>query len=119
MARIDMKQAAGFLLAGGVAGVALALLYAPQSGSRTRRDIRKFAGTTLDRLDVLQGDIRVQVSDWVDDVTEVVKDAVARGNRFSVKGREQVLQGLDTAKTYIDEGKDRIEQLIGSSTENS
>ena len=53
MAQIDMKQAAGFLFAGAMVGAAVALLYAPQSGVRTRKDITKFARKTVDRLDDL------------------------------------------------------------------
>ncbi len=47
MARIDIKQAAGFLFAGAMVGAAIALLYAPQSGVRTRKDVKKFAGKTV------------------------------------------------------------------------
>ena len=56
MAQIDMKQAAGFLFAGVVAGAAIALLYAPQSGVGTTKNIKKFARKTVDRLDDIQGD---------------------------------------------------------------
>ena len=78
MARNDLKHAAGFLFAGATVGAAIALLYAPRSGVRTRKDITKFARKTVDRLDDLEADIRDQVADWVDDMTEIVKDGVDR-----------------------------------------
>jgi gas vesicle protein len=112
MAEIDMKQAAGFLFAGAMLGAAIALLYAPQSGVRTRKDIRKFAGKTMDDLDGLQGDIREQVSDWVDGMTEIVKDGVDRGKKLSAEGYERVLQGFDNAKKCVEDGRTRLEQLI-------
>ena len=62
---MSMKQAAGFLVAGAMAGAAVALLYAPKSGARTQKDIRKFARKTAERLDDLQGDIRDKVAEWV------------------------------------------------------
>src|SRR5689334_5750785 len=112
MAEIDRKQAAGFLFAGAMVGAAIALLYAPQSGAQTTKDIKKFARKTADRLDDLQGDIRDQVADWVDDMIEIVKDGVDRGKKLGAEGYEQVLQGFDNAKKCVEDGKTRIEQLI-------
>jgi gas vesicle protein len=114
MADIDMKQAAGFLFAGAMVGAAIALLYAPQSGDRTKKDIKKFARKTVTRLDDLQGDIRDKVADWVDDMTEVVKDGVDRGKKLGAEGYEQVLQGFDNAKKCVEDGRSRFEELIKS-----
>ena len=112
MAEIDIKQAAGFLFAGAIVGAAVALLYAPQSGVRTQKDIKKFARTTVDRLDDLQTDIRDKVTDWVDDMTEVVKDGVDRGKKLGADGYEHILQGFDNARKCVEDGKSRFEQLI-------
>jgi len=112
MAELDIKQAAGFLFAGAIVGAAVALLYAPQNGVRTKKDVKKFARTTVDRIDDLQTDIRGKVSDWVDDMTEVVKDGVGRGKKLSADGYDQVLQGFDKARKVVEEGKGRFEQLI-------
>jgi gas vesicle protein len=112
MADIDIKQATGFLLAGAVVGAAVALLYAPQSGVRTQKDIKKFARTTVDRIDDLQTDIRDKVSDWVDDMTEVVQDGVDRGKKLGADGYEQILQGFDNARKFVEDGRSRFEKLI-------
>ena len=112
MAQINMKQAAGFLFAGAIVGSAIALLYAPQSGVRTRKNIKKLARETVDRLDDLQEDIRDQVSNRVNDMAEVVKDAVDRGKKLGAEGYDHVLQGFDNAKKYVQDGRSRLEQLI-------
>ena len=112
MAQINMKQAAGFLFAGAIVGSAIALLYAPQSGLRTKKDIVRFARKTVDRLDDLQEDIRDQVSNRVNDMAEVVKDAVDRGKKLGAEGYENVLQGFDNAKKRVEDGRSRLEQLI-------
>jgi gas vesicle protein len=112
MAKIDIKHAAGFFFTGAIVGAAVALLYAPQSGVRTQKDIKKFARTTVDRLDDLQTEIRDKVSDWVDDMTEVVKDGVDRGKKLGADGYEQILQGFDSARKCVEDGKSRFEQLI-------
>ena len=112
MAQINMKQAAGFLFAGAIVGSAIALLYAPQSGRRTKKDMMRFARKTVDRLDDLQEDIRDQVSNRVNDMAEVVKDAVDRGKKLGAEGYDHVLQGFDNAKKYVQDGRSRLEQLI-------
>ena len=81
-----------------MAGAVVALLYAPQSGSRTTRDIRRFSRKTLGRLDDLQGNIRDQVTEWVENFTDLVKDGIDSGKKLGADGYEQVLQGFDTTK---------------------
>ena len=102
MARIDMKEAAGCLVVGAMVGAAIALLYAPQSGVRTKKDIKRFARKTVDQLEALQGDVRDQVTDWVDDMTEIVKDGVDRGKKLGAEGYEQVLQRFDSMKKCVE-----------------
>ena len=114
MAQMNMKQAAGVLVTGAVVGAAIALLYAPQSGVRTKKDIKKFARKTVDRIDDIQGDIREQVTHWVDDMTDAVKDGVDRGKKLSAEGCEQILHAFDNAKKCVEDGKSRIERLINT-----
>ena len=109
---MSMKQAAGFLFTGAVVGAAAALLYAPQSGARTTRDIRRFSRKTITRIDDLQGSIRDQVADWVESATALVKDGIHSGKKLGADGYEQVLQGFDNAKKCVEDGKSRIEHII-------
>ena len=90
MADIDIKHAAGFLFAGALIGAAVALLYAPQSGDRTKKDIKRFARKTVDRIDDLKSDIR----------------------KLGEDGYEQVIQGFDSAKKCVEDGRSRVEHLI-------
>jgi gas vesicle protein len=115
MAKIDVKQAAGCLLAGAMVGATVALLYAPQSGVRTRRDIRKLGGTTVDRLDRLQEGFRNQAAEWVADLSEVVSDGLARGKELGSESYERILQGFDSAKQCVEAGRSRVELLIQTS----
>jgi gas vesicle protein len=119
MVRIDIKQAAGCVLAGAMVGAAVALLYAPQSGARTRKDIKRFAGKTVDRIDDLQAAIHDQASEWVDDISEVVKDGVERGKKIGSEGYKKVLQGFDTAKECVEDGRKRIEHLMKTSAKET
>lgn len=75
----DDAQVLNFLsgmMVGVAIGAGLALLTAPQSGRRTRRRIRRTAGTVrdtaTDRWDTLADEVR----DRVDEVLEVAKNRV-------------------------------------------
>lgn len=49
-------------------GIAAGLLWAPQSGKRTREDLQDLASDTMD-----------QAEDWIDNTKETVDDFVKRG----------------------------------------
>ena len=78
MAQMNMKRATLFLFAGALAGAAIALLYAPKSGVQTKKDIKKFARKTGDRLDDLQEGIRDSVVKSAAGITEAVKGGRTR-----------------------------------------
>jgi len=109
-----MKQAAGFFFTGAMVGAAVALLYAPQSGARATRDVKRFSRKAVARLDDLHGNIRDQVTDWVDDFTDLVKDGIYSGKKLDADGYELVLQSFDNAKKCVEDGKTRIEQIINT-----
>lgn len=73
-----------WFLAGAILGAGLGLLFAPQSGERTRRDIsrkaRELKDDAGDRIDDLADEVgtrtrkvKAKVEDWVEDVTDEVK----------------------------------------------
>ena len=112
MAQIDVKQAAGFFLAGSIAGAAIALLYAPQNGSKTTADIGKAGRRIVNRFDDLQENVRDQVAGFLEDMTGVVKDGIDHGKKLGAEGYEEVLQGFDKAKKCVEDGRIRLEKII-------
>jgi gas vesicle protein len=113
--RDNKAEVVGLVITGALIGASLGLLLAPQSGERTRKQIRRKARRGIERLDELQGDIREQVNGWVEDVADAVDDGLSRGKRVTVAGRERVLSAFDDARHRVDQGRTRIEQLLGSS----
>ncbi len=68
---------------GVAAGAALALIYAPQSGARTRRQIRR-------GLD--------QATDYLNDAASTVSDAA---NKYIKRGKETVNDVMDSAQNVV------------------
>jgi hypothetical protein len=67
----------GTLLVGGVVGAGVALLLAPQSGKRTRREIRFLGKKALNRSESIVMDWRRSFNNLMDDVSEQLHQ---RGN---------------------------------------
>jgi gas vesicle protein len=83
-------QLAGFLIAGAALGACVTLLFAPKSGAKTRKDIRRFSTKTAKQLDELQQDVRDQVSGGIGGVMEVI----------------------DNVKEHVKNGKNGLQKLI-------
>jgi len=79
-----------FFFSGAAVGAAVALLFAPQTGAQTRKDIRRFSKKAVNQLDDLQNDLREQIND----------------------GYEQVMEVVDNVKEYVEEGRNRLQKMI-------
>lgn len=96
---------AGFLL-GAVAGTALALLFAPQSGEQTRQQLK-------DQTIELKGraeDLSVKAREQAEEITArgrivleervaELEEAVAEGKKAADKTRKELMTKLDEART--------------------
>ena len=92
--KVNAKHALCFMGIGAAAGAAIALLYAPKTGEKTRKDLRRFSRKTVDRLDDLQSEIRDQVGHLVEDVND------------------QLMGALDSAKKVVEEGRSRVARIM-------
>jgi gas vesicle protein len=72
MAGFSKTQVAGFFIVGAAVGAAIALIYAPKSGTQIRKDIRRFSKKTVNQLDDLQSGIRGQVTEGYGKVKRMI-----------------------------------------------
>lgn len=106
MENMDKKIAAAALLvfAGGVIGAGLALLFAPQSGTRTRKDIIRFSKKTRHRADDLVDDLANSVTDLVETIGEKTDDMLEKGKDMAGGARKDLIR-------LIEEGASKLEKL--------
>lgn len=102
----DKKIAAAALLvfAGGVIGAGLALLFAPQSGSRTRRDILKYSKKARNRADEVVDDLAADVSNLVETIGEKTDDLLEKGKEVAGSTRKDLIR-------LIEEGASKLEKF--------
>jgi gas vesicle protein len=102
----DKKIAAAALLilAGGIVGAGVALLFAPQSGQRTRKDIVRYAKKTKIRADEAVDDLSASVSDLVDAIGDKTDDLLEKGKGVAGGASKDLIR-------LIEEGAARLEQF--------
>jgi gas vesicle protein len=102
----EKKVAAASLLilAGGIVGAGLALLMAPQSGQRTRKDIVRYAKKTKLRAGEAVDDLAATVSDLVDTIGDKTDDLLDKGKDAAGSARKDLIR-------LIEEGTSRLEQF--------
>jgi len=99
-----VAAAALLILAGGVAGAGLAILFAPQSGQRTRKDIARYAKKTKNRAGEAVDDLSANINDLVDVISEKTDDLLEKGKDVADSARKDLIR-------LIEEGAARLEQF--------
>jgi len=98
----------GLFVVGGLVGAALALILAPQSGKKTRRDIVRLGKRAKLESEKIQLEMSHAINDLVDDVSEKVQDGLERGREWTDRTTQGVLTALNTGKEYIQKEIEKV-----------
>ena len=96
--------AAVLMVAGGLLGAGIALLLAPQSGQRTRRDIMRRAKKVKSRADEAVDDLSVNINDLVESIGDKTEDIIDKGKDIAGNARKDLIR-------LIEEGASRLEKF--------
>jgi gas vesicle protein len=109
----NVRVVGAAFLVGGIVGTALALLFAPQSGRETRKDISKTARRVKNKaVDVLEETIE-DVDDFVDNLREVAADIMDQGMDLSDKARKEIAKTLAHGQSVIEKQRKKISESLG------
>ncbi len=102
----DNKLAAAALLivAGGVIGAGFALLLAPQSGKKTRKDLVRYTKKVRNRADETVDDLTTNVNNLVDTIGEKTEELVEKGREVAGSARKDLIR-------LIEEGASKLEKF--------
>jgi len=113
MAERDNTAVVGamMLVAGGVIGAGLALLFAPQSGRKTRRQIGRYAKKVRNETEEKIRDAAQAVNDLVDEVSEKTATLVERGGEVAEDWRHHVVESIEQGQRSLERQRKKLKQL--------
>ena len=109
----DVVMGAMLVLVGVILGAGAALLFAPQSGSKTRRDISRYARKTGKMVEGVAGEVVGSVAGMVDAVEEKAEEFLEKGKDLSRESLEAVLAALNEGQERLGRQRDRLAKLLG------
>jgi len=108
-----IKVGALMLLAGGIIGAGIALLFAPQSGKATRKDLRRYARKARRRAEDLVDDFSDSVSHMVDAVGEKSAEIIDRGKDLAQDAKKEILKALEQGQEKLEKQRNRLIRYFG------
>lgn len=115
MADKDSRVAAGamMLIAGGIIGAALAVLYTPQSGGKTRRQITRYARKVRNEAEEMIRDAAESINESVEELSEKTSDLVAHGGDVAEDWRHYLLDAIDRGQKGLEKQRKKLNQWWG------
>jgi gas vesicle protein len=101
------------VVVGGLIGAAVALLYAPQSGRETRKDIKRTARRVKNSTVDLIEDTIDDVNDLVNDLRKKGADILEQGADLSGKAKQDIIAILDQVQKAIEKKKQQFSETKG------
>jgi gas vesicle protein len=101
------------LIAGGLIGAGLALLYAPQSGQKTRRKLGRYAEKVHSDAEELFRDTSDSLSEVMEDLSERSADLIERGGEVTQEWRQQLLSTMESGQKNLETQRRKFKQLWG------
>ena len=109
----DVMTGAMLVLVGAILGAGAALLFAPQSGRKTRRDISRYARKTGKMVEGVAGEVVGSVAGMADAVEEKAEEFLEKGKDLSKESLEAVLTALNEGQERLGRQRDRLAKLLG------
>ena len=103
--------AALLLVAGGIIGAGMALLVAPQSGRKTRRDLARCAKKVKTRADETVEELAVTVSDLVDTIGDKTDDLLDKGKEVAGSARKDLIRLIEDGAATLEKFRTKLRKL--------
>ncbi|MGV8059813.1 MAG: YtxH domain-containing protein [Smithellaceae bacterium] len=98
---------------GGLIGASIALLYAPKSGSRTRKDIEKAIHRAKNSTADLIEDAIDDVNDFINCLKEKASDIMDQGTDLTDKTKREIMTTLEHGQKALEKQKQIISGRLG------
>lgn len=104
------------LLVGGIIGAGIALLYAPQSGDKTRKEFGRYAKKARrkgnEALAAVE-EFTEQVSDMAENVAERASDIIVGGRDMAYNAKKGLLKAIADGEHRLMKERARLAKMMG------
>lgn len=101
------------LLAGGAIGAGLGMLYAPQSGKKTRKKVVRYGRRVRGEVEEMGRRAADSVAEFVDEVGERSGKLVDRGSDAADEMRKNLLHAIEAGQKSLENQRKRLSKLWG------
>ena len=101
------------LVAGGIIGAGAALLFAPQAGKKTRRDIVRYAKKARSKAEGVVDEFSCHVSDVVETVGDRAEEILDKGSDMAYEAKKELLKAIEKGQERLEKQRSRLAKLIG------
>lgn len=96
-------------LAGSIIGAGIALLFAPQSGEYTRREMREKAERTIIKMHRMEDELKHTMSDLMQSIRRTAAQLVDEGKDLADIKKREILEAIAAGKKALDEERCKLE----------
>ena len=100
------------IMSAGMAGATFALLYAPQSGKKTRRALQGARQDLAQRAEHLQEEFGERVENLVEDARTLAEQGIDKGTGLTRQVHKNLLASLQSSQELISSQIDRARDLV-------
>jgi gas vesicle protein len=100
------------MVLGAVVGASVALLFAPHTGKKTRRELGKYGKKVGSRTQKFVGEIGESMDGVLGDILEYGQEGLEKGKHLSDRARGEILDVLDAGRQYIEEERNKLEKIF-------
>jgi gas vesicle protein len=104
------------LMAGGIIGAGIALMYAPQSGEKTRKGITRFTKKARrkaqDAVEVVE-DFSEQVTDMAETVGDRAAEILEKGKDMAYSAKKGLLKAIQEGEARLEKERSRLTKMRG------
>ena len=104
------------LVAGGIIGAGLALMYAPQSGEKTRKEITRYAKKARRRTQDAADAVEVfsdQVTEMAETLGDRASEILEKGKDMAYGAKKGLLKAIAEGEARLEKERSRLSKLIG------
>ncbi|HEX9484423.1 MAG TPA: YtxH domain-containing protein [Gemmatimonadaceae bacterium] len=109
---IEKHNDIGTLLVGLLIGAGVALLFAPKSGTETRRAIRRTAREAGDAVRTGVDEMTEKVGETLENARERVEEQIASARSAISAKKEQVSRAMDAGREAAQQARDDLERRL-------